>query len=279
MRLPAAGELALEDKWILTRFEHLTAAVRENIDSYELGVALGKIYDFVWDIFCDWYIELVKPRLSAGDAVAQNVISYVLSETLKLLHPFMPFITEEIWQSLPHEGESIMISRYPVYEESLVFDGDAEKLENVISCIRAIRNRRAEMNVPPSRKASVYVVTSDPETFGSCGSFFVKLASASEMKVVDGYDGADAVQIVSDTATVYIPLSEVIDLEKELARLEGERKKTDGEIARIGGKLANEGFISKAPAAVIEGERKKLEGYKAALENINRAIEKITSAK
>ena len=279
VRLPAAGELALEDKWILTRFEHLTAAVRENIDSYELGVALGKIYDFVWDIFCDWYIELVKPRLSAGDAVAQNVIAYVLSETLKLLHPFMPFITEEIWQSLPHEGESIMISRYPEYDESLVFDGDAEKLENVISCIRAIRNRRAEMNVPPSRKASVYVVTSDPETFGSCDSFFVKLASASEMKVVDGYDGADAVQIVSDTATVYIPLSEVIDLEKELARLEGERKKTDGEIARIGGKLANEGFISKAPAAVVEGERKKLEGYKAALENINRAIEKITSAK
>lgn len=279
VRLPAAGELALEDKWILTRFEHLTAAVRENIDSYELGVALGKIYDFVWDIFCDWYIELVKPRLSAGDAVAQNVIAYVLSETLKLLHPFMPFITEEIWQSLPHEGESIMISRYPVYEESLVFDGDAEKLENVISCIRAIRNRRAEMNVPPSRKASVYVVTSDPETFDSCDSFFVKLASASEMKVVDGYDGADAVQIVSDTATVYIPLSEVIDLEKELARLEGERKKTEGEIARIGGKLANEGFISKAPAAVVEGERKKLEGYKAALENINRAIEKITSAK
>ena len=279
VRLPAAGELALEDKWILTRFEHLTAAVRENIDSYELGVALGKIYDFVWDIFCDWYIELVKPRLSTGDAVAQNVIAYVLSETLKLLHPFMPFITEEIWQSLPHEGESIMISRYPVYEESLVFDGDAEKLENVISCIRAIRNRRAEMNVPPSRKASVYVVTSDPETFDSCDSFFVKLASASEMKVVDGYDGADAVQIVSDTATVYIPLSEVIDLEKELARLEGERKKTEGEIARIGGKLANEGFTSKAPAAVVEGERKKLEGYKAALENINRAIEKITSAK
>ena len=279
VRLPAAGELALEDKWILTRFEHLTAAVRENIDSYELGVALGKIYDFVWDIFCDWYIELVKPRLSAGDAVAQNVIAYVLSETLKLLHPFMPFITEEIWQSLPHEGESIMISRYPEYDESLVFDGDAEKLENVISCIRAIRNRRAEMNVPPSRKASVYVVPRASVTFGSCDSFFVKLASASEMKVVDGYDGADAVQIVSDTATVYIPLSEVIDLEKELARLEGERKKTDGEIARIGGKLANEGFISKAPAAVVEGERKKLEGYKAALENINRAIEKITSAK
>ena len=279
VHLPAADGLALEDRWVLTRFEHLTAAVRENIDSYELGVALGKIYDFVWDIFCDWYIELVKPRLSAGDAVAQNVIAFVLSETLKLLHPFMPFITEEIWQSLPHEGESIMISRYPVYEESLVFDGDAEKLENVISCIRAIRNRRAEMNVPPSRKASVYVVTSDPETFGSCGSFFVKLASASEMKVVDSYDGADAVQIVSDTATVYIPLSEVIDLEKELARLEGERKKTEGEIARIGEKLANEGFTSKAPAAVVEGERKKLEGYKAALENINRAIEKIASTK
>lgn len=273
--LPCSDELALEDRWILTCFERLTTEVTENIDRYELGVALSKLYDFVWDVFCDWYIELVKPRLSSGDVNAQRVIVFVLSETLKLLHPFMPFITEEIWQSLPHDGESIMISAYPKYNEELVFGSDEQKMDRIIACIRAIRNRRAEMNVPPSKKAALYIVTADRETFEAGSGFFGKLASASEVHVVDGYHADDAVQIVSDAATIYIPLAEMIDFEKELARLSADREKTLSEIARIEKKLANEGFVSKAPAAVVEGERKKLDGYRDTLDNIEKAIAKI----
>ena len=274
--LPDTAKLALEDKWLLTIFERLVSEVTENIDRYELGVALAKLYDFVWDIFCDWYIELVKPRLSSGDEIAQNVISFVLAETLKLLHPFMPFITEEIWQSLPHDGESIMISVYPKFNSALVFESEEAEMNRIISCIRAIRNRRAEMNVAPSRKASLYIVTDDKAAFEQGREFFVKLASSSDVNIVDSYSGDDAVQIVTESATLYIPLAEMIDFEKELERLSADRKKTLGEIERIEKKLSNEGFVSKAPASVVDGERKKLAGYKDTLENINKAIEKIS---
>ena len=247
-----------------------------NIDNYELGVALAKLYDFIWDIFCDWYIELVKPRLSTGDIVAQKTISWVLSNTLKLLHPFMPFITEEIWQTLPHAGESIMVSDYPTVDGALDFGDECLHMERIIAAIRAIRARRAEMNVPPSRKAKVFITTDFPETFNkSCEPFFARLASASELNIVDSYPGDDAVSIVTDSATVFIPMADMIDLEKEKARLEGERNKTLDEIERLEKKLSNEGFVAKAPAAVVEGEKIKLGKYRDTLAGIEAAIAKL----
>ncbi len=278
--LPERDKLAPEDKWILSRFNSLAQRVNTNLERYELGVALSEIYDFIWDVFCDWYIELSKTRLSnkddEGSETAQRTIAFVLRETLKLLHPYMPFITEEIYQSLPHDDESIMISKFPVYDAALDFSAEAEAFEKIIAVIRAVRVRRSEMNVPPSKKAELYIVTEDKAVFGEYShKFFMKLASASEVKVVDAYEGEEAVSVVTDAATAYIPLSEIVDMEKEKARLEAELKKNDGEIERIEKKLSNEGFVAKAPAAVVDGERAKLEKYKATREGILAALAKM----
>ena len=277
--LPDVSKLELEDKWILSKFNTLCKEVNTNLEHFELGVSLAKLYDFIWDVFCDWYIELVKPRLNDKDSdsniIAQNVLVYVLSETLKLLHPFMPFITEEIWQSLPHKGESIMISSYPVYDESLNFSEDEERMASLISTIRAIRNLRNEMNVPPSKKAPLTIVSERLDIYNEkTEPFFVKLASASSVNVVSEYHDEKSVQTVSENAVVYIPLADMIDFEKELARLEGEKKNTLGEIERLEKKLSNEGFIAKAPAQVVEGEKAKLTKYRDTLEKIVQAIEK-----
>ena len=249
LTLPTADELAKEDKWVLTRLNELVKNVTDAMDRYELGVALAAIYDFTWDILCDWYIELCKSRLydkeSRGAAIARRTLVYVLTETLKLLHPFMPFITEEIYSALPHSEESIMIAAYPQYHAALSFTADAEDMERVIGSIRAIRTRRAEMNVPPSRRAKLFVVTRYPETYRAAYPFFEKLASASALEVVEGYAADDAVSIVTDAATVYIPMAEMLDLDKERTRLAAEIKKTEGEIARLSGKLSNEGFLAK----------------------------------
>ena len=260
--LPALSELKTEDKWIISKYNRLVKEVTENLDKFELGVALAKLYDFVWDVFCDWYIELVKQRMTDGDKTAMKVIAYVFSQTMKLLHPYMPFITEEIWQTLPHEGESIVISDFPVYDEKLDFASDEAALEKIISAIRAIRNRRAEMNVPPSKKAKLMIVTTDAAFDESCKAFFQKLASASEVEIATAGEIENAVQIVSDGAVLYIPLAEVVDTDKEKARLTKELDRLAGEIKRIEGKLSNAGFVSKAPAAVIDGEREKLAKYK-----------------
>ena len=271
--LPSEDALCKEDKWIISRFNRLTKDVTENIEKYELGIALSKLYDFIWDVFCDWYIELVKQRLGDGDKVASRVIAYIFSETMKLLHPFMPFITEEIWQSLPHEGESIVVSSWPEYDESRDYPEDEADMEKLIAAIRAVRNRRAEMNVPPSKKASLFIVTSAPELFDeNVNSFFVKLASASEVKVVDSYSSDKAVQIVTESATLYIPLAEMIDTEKELERLNKEKANLEKEIARLNGKLSNAGFVAKAPAAVVEAEREKLKKYEDTLAGTEAAI-------
>ncbi len=272
----ALGDLAIEDKWILSKFNSLVGEVTANIGNYELGVALGKLYDFIWDIFCDWYIELLKPRLNAGEETARKVITFVLSNTLKLLHPFMPFITEEIWQSLPHDGDSIMISDYPVTNAKLAFEADEEHMQKLIDAIRAIRNRRSEMNVPPSRKAHVIIAASGkdvftPDTF----RFFTQLASASEVSVTESYNDENAVRIVTDSATIYIPLAEMIDLAKELERLNKEFARITGEIERLDKKLSNPGFTGKAPANVVEAERAKLAQYKATLDGITAAKAKL----
>ncbi len=284
IRLPDADELAAEDKWILNEFNRLCESVTASLDKYELGVALASIYDFTWDVFCDWYIELTKARLSdkesAANKVAQNVLAYVLTGTLKLLHPFMPFITEEIYQALPHTDESIMISSYPAFNESLVFTADAEKMNRVIGAIKAIRARRNEMNVPPSRKAKVYVATKYADAFNeSTAVFFSRLASASEVEIAESFEGVisgdDAVQIVTDSATIFLPLSDIIDTEKEIARLTAEEKKLKGEIERLEKKLSNEGFVAKAPAAVVEGEKTKLVKYRENLEGVLTALAKM----
>ncbi len=277
--LPSSDKLELEDKWIISRFNTLCREVTTNLDNFELGVSLSKLYDFIWDVFCDWYIELVKPRLndkgSESNIVAQNVLVYVLSETLKLLHPFMPFITEEIWQSLPHTGDSIMISDYPRYSEALCFAEDEERMASLIATIRAIRNLRSEMNVPPSKKAALTIVSERTDIYNEkTEAFFIKLASASSLTVLSEYHDDKSVQTVTENAVVYIPLAEMIDFEKELARLEGEKKNTLFEIERLEKKLSNEGFVAKAPAQVVEGERAKLTKYRDTLEKIMNAIEK-----
>ena len=275
---PADSELALEDKWILTRLSRLAATVNTNMENYELGIALAEIYSFTWDLFCDWYIEMAKSRIFEGGApalTAKRVLVRVLTDILKLLHPFMPFITEEIYQALPHTGETIMLESYPAYDEKLIFTSEAEDVDRIITAITAIRARRAEMNVPPSKKAKLYVVTKYAETFVRTAKIMEKLASASEVIITDSYDTDDAVMIATDAGNMYIPLADVIDFEKERARLTGEMKKNDSEIERIEKKLANEGFVSKAPAAVIDGERAKLAKYLEVKEALTVALAKL----
>jgi len=279
--LPDQSDLELEDRWILSRLNQITREIITNLDKFELGVALAKIYDFIWDVFCDWYIELVKPRLadsgSKRNESAQRVLVYVLGNAMKLLHPFMPFITEEIWTSLPHDGDSIMISSYPAYSQELSFEDEEKKMDILIGVIRSIRNRRAEMNVPPSKKAALHIATDRPDVFNEkTAKFFIKLASASDVSVTRIYHDDSAVQIVSPEATVYVPLAELIDIEKELARLNAEKAKTAVEIERLEKKLSNPGFIAKAPEAVIAGEKEKLAKYRETAAKIDGAIKKIT---
>ena len=278
--LPALDKLNIEDKWILHRYNELVRSVTENLDKYELGVAVQKLYDFIWDELCDWYIELVKPRFSQSgesNTAAQQVLIYVLSNTLKLLHPFMPFITEEIWQALPHEGESIMISDFPTFKEELASPEAEREMVVIMNAIKGIRNIRNEMNVPPSKKAKLFVVTNHGETFKKAESFFEKLAGISET-VITGEktkDMENAVSVVVDRAELFLPLDELVDKEKELERLNKEKAKLESEIKRVEGKLLNKGFTDKAPAAVVEEERRKGEKYSEMLKKVLESIEKL----
>ncbi|MBR5543002.1 MAG: valine--tRNA ligase [Oscillospiraceae bacterium] len=282
--LPEEKELALEDKWILSKYNTLVSEITDNIDKYELGIAAQKLQEFIRDNYCDWYIELVKPRLSddadeKSKKSAQQVLCYVLSNTLKLLHPFMPFITEEIWQTLPHEGESIMISKWPEYSDALNFKTEEENIETLMQAIRGIRNRRAEMNVPPSRKAQLIVVPDNDKAkavFELGRAFFIKLASASEVIMADGVeDTSKMVSVVSESAKLFVPMNELIDTEAEIARLKKEREKCEKDFNMINGKLSNAGFVAKAPANVVVAEREKLEKVKALLANIDESIAKL----
>ena len=250
--------LALEDKWLLCKYNRLIADVTENLEKFELGLAVQKLYDFIWDIYCDWYIEIAKARLGAGGqeaADARAVLVYVLSGTLQLLHPFMPFITEEIWQALPHEGESIMVSKWPEASDALNFAAEEVEFERVMAVIRAIRNRRSEMNVPPSRKAKVCVATEYADTFRSGVVFMQRLASASEVEIGEAFQLPSAVTVVTADAKVYIPMSDLIDFAAERVRLEKELAAARSDLEFVRKKLNNESFVSKAPAAVVEKER------------------------
>ena len=273
-KLPPVEELQTEDKWILSKFNKTVHIVTENLDKFELGIALSNLYDFIWENFCDWYIELVKPRLfdkeNPTGKTAQYVLTYVLSHTMQLLHPFMPFITEEIWLHLPHDGESIVISKWPEYDEALNFEEDEAAMTLIMDAISAVRNRRAEMNVPPSKKAKTIIVTDKPDVFNKGEAFFIKLASASEVEVREDKDGVDAnaVNVIVPGAEIYLPMSELVDKDKELARLNAEKKRLEGEIKRVEGKLNNQGFVSKAPKKVVDEEKAKGVKYKDMLDKV-----------
>ena len=278
-RLPE--KLETEDKWILSKLNQVIKEVCDNMDSYELGVAAGKIYDFIWDSYCDWYIELTKPRLNGEDEAAkesaQRVLLYVLTEILKLLHPFMPFITEEIWQALPHEGEALMIAEYPGFRQELCFPEDEVNFEMVMEAIKAVRARRAEMNVPPSRKSHLIIVTGKAKAFTEGEKFICKLAYASGIQVTDQLPGSTdgMVSVITDNARMFMPMAELVDLEKERARMEKElanaKKQLDGQNA----KLANENFVSRAPEHVVNLEREKKAKLEALIENLEDSLKKL----
>ena len=278
-RLPE--KLETEDKWILSKLNQVIKEVCDNMDSFELGVAAGKIYDFIWDSYCDWYIELTKPRLNGEDEAAkesaQRVLLYVLTEILKLLHPFMPFITEEIWQALPHEGEALMIAEYPRFRQELCFPEDEVNFEMVMEAIKAVRARRAEMNVPPSRKSHLIIVTGKAKAFAEGEKFICKLAYASGIQVTDQLPGSTdgMVSVITDNARMFMPMAELVDLEKERARMEKElanaKKQLDGQNA----KLANENFVSRAPEHVVNLEREKKAKLEALIENLEDSLKKL----
>ncbi len=275
--LPDEGDLAIEDKWILTKLKKTAAAVSQNLDRFEIGIALSILYDFVWDVYCDWYIELAKPSMNAENSKrsenTQNVLAYVLREILTMLHPFMPFITEEIYTNLPDADETIMLRRFTEADDIPSFPEEEDAMERVIDAIRAIRARRAEMNVPPSRKAKVTIVTNYPEAFGEAVyPFFERLASAQSVELCDSYSDDTAVRIITDSAAIYMPLADIIDFEAEKKRLGTELDKVNGEIARLEGKLSNENFISRAPAAVVDAEREKLARYIEKKNGIEQAL-------
>jgi len=253
--------LHLEDKWVISKFNTLAKEVNENLDKFELGVAVSKLYDFIWDVYCDWYIELTKPRIQEGGETkntAQAVLVWVMEGMLKLLHPFMPYITEEIWQVLTNESGPIMISQFPKYDENLSFINEEDDFGKIIEAIKAVRARRTEMNVPPSVKAKIFIETQNKSLFEKCSVFFEKLASASEIEVSEKYEIEDAVTAVTDSARLFIPMNELVDKDKELARLEKEKAKVQKDLDFFRGKLRNEGFLATAPEQLIGAELAKL---------------------
>ena len=266
--------LALEDKWIVSKFNTLVAEVTRNIDQYELGLAAAKLNDFIWDNFCDWYIEIAKTRLQAGDENVQKVLCYVLSGAMQLLHPFMPFITETIWQALPHEGPSVMVSKWPEYDEKLHFAAEEAQMETLMDAVRAIRNRRSEMNVPPSKKAKVLILTEKKDTFAAGEGFFPKLAYASGIELIDAVpaDAAKMASVVTGDAQLYMPMGDLIDFAAERARLEKEKAKVEDDIEFVMKKLNNPKFVDKAPEKVVAVEREKAEKLREHLAKLEESI-------
>ncbi len=272
--------LLIEDKWIVSKANSLAKEVTENIDKFELGIAVQKLYDFIWDVFCDWYIEIAKIRLQGDDEKAKEdvkgVLVFVLTYILKLLHPFMPFITEEIYQAIPHDAESIMISEWCKYDEKLNFSADEGEMEKIMHSIRAIRNRRAEMNIPPSKKAKVYVETASADTFNNGTDFIKRLASANEVVVENSFgDLGNVVTIITDDAKIYIPLGDLVDFEAEKKRLEKELAQAEDKLAFINKKLNNPGFVNKAPEKVVAQNREDAAKLEEKIASIKKSIEEI----
>ena len=278
-RVELPEQLELEDKWVLSKLNTLVKEVTDNMDAFEIGVASAKVYDFIWDTYCDWFIELCKARLTGegerSKVNAQNVLCYVLIETLKLLHPFMPFITEEIYQALPHtaedKGEFIMLQKWPEYRAELSFPQEEEAMGLIIDAITAIRARRNEMNVAPSKKVHYTIATAHADTFARGIPFFKRLASASDVTVADANiptpDGS--IEVVTHAARVLMPLAELVDFEKELARIAKEKANAEKQLAGIENKLSNQGFIAKAPEAVVNGAREDAAKLRALIEKLD----------
>ena len=271
-------KLELEDKWILSKLNTTIKEVTDNMEKYELGVASAKVYDFIWDSYCDWYIELTKTRLQGEDedskTRAQQVLCYVLTETLKLLHPFMPFITEEIWQALPHEGDFLMLQKWPEYNPAFDFKAEETAMESVMEAIGAVRTRRSEMNVPPSKKANLTVVTAKGDVFKLGEAFLKRLAYAETVTITDAApaDQAGMVSAVTADATLFMPLAELVDIEKEKARLTKELGKKQAELKGLEGKLSNPGFLAKAPADVVAAEQDRAEKLKTLIAKIEEQL-------
>ena len=273
-KLPSGDKLEIADKWVLSKLNSLISEVTDNLEKYELGVAVAKVYDFIWDTYCDWYIELTKARLYSEDQVRKNtaisVLVYVLDQILRLLHPFMPFITEEIWQSIPHDGKALIVAKWPEYTDAFDFRAEESQMESVMNAIRAIRNRRAEMNVPPSKKAALYVCTDKPLVFTEGEGFIQRLAYADEVIILDAepanLDGM--VTCATADAKLYIPMGQLVDVAKELDRISKELEKARKNLAALEGKLSNENFVSRAPEAVVKAEKEKAERAKALISQL-----------
>ncbi|MBU5420613.1 valine--tRNA ligase [Acetanaerobacterium sp. MSJ-12] len=269
------SELEIEDKWVLSKYNEIVRQVTQNIDKFELGIALGKVNEFVWDIVCDWYIEIVKLRLQAGGEQKKNalrVLCALFEGTMKLLHPFAPFITEEIWQALPHQGESIMTAPWPVYDPALSFAREEEQFEIIMKAIRAIRNRRSELQVPPSKKAKVFIETERVEVFSQGEEFIKRLASASEVAVAPQLELEGMVMAITAEAKIGMPMDDLVDREKERQRLEKEKLGCEKEIASLTGKLQNEKFVSRAPQNVVDAEREKLARAQERLKKVEESL-------
>ena len=273
--LPAMEDLELEDKWVLSKLNTLIREVTANLDAYEIGVASSKVYDFIWDTYCDWYIELTKTRLysenETSKLAAQKVLVYVLDQVLRLLHPFMPFITEEIWQAIPHEGKFLISAEWPTYREEFAFGAEESSMQQIIEAITALRARRAEMNVPMSKKVNLTIAAAQPEVFAAGKAFFLRLAGAEDVKVC-GMEAADAasgddglVEVTTHAARLFMPLAELVDFEKELARIAKEKENCLKQIAMFESKLSNEAFVSRAPEKVVSDQKEKLAKNQALL--------------
>ena len=283
--LPAFSDLEIADQWILSKLNRVIREVTDNMDKYELGVAVQKIYDFVWDDYCDWYIELTKARLYGEDAeakkTAQQVLLYVLDQILRLMHPFMPFVTEEIWQAIPHEGEALIIAEWPAYDPNMEYPVEEQHMESVMLAIRTIRNRRSEMNVPPSKKADLYIVSDHAEIFEEGIPFITRLAYADRVIVLqeEPEDHESMAQAVTPDAKLYLPLAQLVDVEKELARIGKELENAQKEIGRAEAQLANEKFVSRAPANVIQAQREKLEQNRKLLAQLEQSRKRLVALK
>ena len=273
-------KLALEDKWIVNQFNQVVKEVTDNLEHFEIGIAVQKLYDFLWDELCDWYIEIAKIRLQSSDEeaaqTARQVLVWVMTGTLQLLHPFMPYITEEIWQSLPHEGESIMVSKWPVYEEAHCFQQAASDMQSIMDVIRAVRNRRSEMNVPPSRKTHLYIATAAEKVFQEGAPIIERLAFANGVEIGPAFEIEGAVNIVTSGAKAYIPMDELVDKKAELARLTKELESAQKQYATTQQKLSNEKFLSKAPENVVEGVRQNAAKLKEHIALIQSSIDALS---
>lgn len=283
-RAQLPDKLFTEDKWILKQLNDTVKEVCENLDKYELGIAAQKIYDFIWDKLCDWYIELVKPRLfetntdAESNRSAQSVLLYVLLKTLALLHPFMPFITEEIWQTLPHDGKALIVAEYPSYDPELDFASDSEQMEQIMALVRAVRQKRTSMNVPASRKAALFIKTEHPQTYLDGEAFIMRLASASQVSATDEDIPTEGnAVVITPYAKAYIPLGELIDKDAESQRLQKEIARYKQEIERIDKKLSNVNFVAKAPEKVVQDERDKRDRYDKLLQESEEVLKQLSS--